>query len=190
MRASGRSTLVDRDDRLQAKLERLADHEFGLRHRTFGGVDKHDDAVDHRQDALDLTAEIGVARGVDDVDLGVFPMHRGALGENGDAALALQIVGVHGTLDLTLVVAVGAGLLQQLVDEGGLAVVDVGDDGDVAKVHSSSSGSDNAGARSHRKTGTHFSGSHSETWSSRGREAPKKEARPKDRAHPTRCGAI
>jgi peptidyl-prolyl cis-trans isomerase B (cyclophilin B) len=29
--------------------------------------------------------------------------------------------------------AQGAGLLQQLVDEGGLAVVDVGDDGDVAK---------------------------------------------------------
>jgi hypothetical protein len=52
-------------------------------------------------------------------------------------------------------------LLQQFVDEGGLAVVDVGDDGDVAKVHGCSSGSDNAGARSHRKTGTHFSGSRS-----------------------------
>jgi hypothetical protein len=34
-------------------------------------------------------------------------------------------------------------LLQQLVDEGGLAVVDVGDDSDIAKVHSCSSGSDN-----------------------------------------------
>jgi hypothetical protein len=31
-------------------------------------------------------------------------------------------------------------LLQQAVDEGGLAVVDVGDDGDVTKVHGSSSG--------------------------------------------------
>jgi hypothetical protein len=36
-----------------------------------------------------------------------------------------------------LVVAIGAGLLQQLVDEGGFAVVDVGDDGDVAKLHDS-----------------------------------------------------
>ena len=34
-----------------------------------------------------------------------------------------------------LVVAEGAGLLQQAVDQRGLAVVDVGDDGDVAKVH-------------------------------------------------------
>ena len=31
--------------------------------------------------------------------------------------------------------AEGAGLLQQLVDQRGLAVVDVGDDGDVAQVH-------------------------------------------------------
>ncbi len=70
-------------------------------------------------------------------------MHRRALGKNGDAALALQIVGIHRALDLALVVAVGAGLLQQLVDEGGLAVVDVSDDSDIAKVHDCSSGSDN-----------------------------------------------
>ncbi len=50
-------------------------------------------------------------------------------------ALAFDVVGVHRALDLPLVVAVGAGLLEQLVDEGGLAVVDVGDDGDVAQFH-------------------------------------------------------
>jgi len=52
-----------------------------------------------------------VAGGVDDVDLGVFPLHRGAFGQNGDAALAFQIVGIHGALNLALVVAIGAGLL-------------------------------------------------------------------------------
>src|SRR3954453_12757557 len=36
-----------------------------------------------------------------------------------------------------------------------------------------------AGARSRRKTGTHFSGSRSKTWNSKGRMTPKKEARPK-----------
>jgi hypothetical protein len=65
-------------------------------------------------------------------------------------------------------------LLQQAVDEGGLAVVDVGDDGDVTKVHGSSSGRAKVDARSHRKTGTHFSGS-----CSGGAFSPKKEARPK-----------
>src|SRR5439155_7355544 len=99
--------------------------------------------------------------GVDDVDAGVLPLHRGRLGQNGDAALALQIVGIHRALDHALVVPVGAGLLQQAVDERGFAVVDVGDDGDVTKVHGSSSGRAMAVGRSRRKTGTHFSGSRS-----------------------------
>ena len=63
--------LVDHDDRLEAELERLGDHELGLRQRALGGVDQHQRAVDHVEDALDLAAEIGVARRVDDVDAGV-----------------------------------------------------------------------------------------------------------------------
>ena len=66
----GAVDLVDHDDRPEAQRERLAGDELGLRHRAFGGVDQQDDAVDHRQDALDLGAEIGVAGGVDDVDVG------------------------------------------------------------------------------------------------------------------------
>jgi hypothetical protein len=42
-----------------------------------------------------------------------------------------MVVAVHHALG-DLLVAEGAGLAQQLVDQGGLAVVDVGDDGDVA----------------------------------------------------------
>ena len=57
------------------------------------------------------------------------------LGEDGDAALALEVVGIHRALGHPLVVAERAGLLQQPVDQGGLAMVDMGDDGDVAKVH-------------------------------------------------------
>jgi hypothetical protein len=127
--------LVDADDRLQADLQRLADHELGLRHRPLGGVDQHDGAVDHRQDPLDLAAEIGVAGRVDDVDAHPLPDHRGRLGENGDPALALEIVGIHHPLGDPLVLAERAGLLQQPVDQRGLAMVDVGDDGDVAELH-------------------------------------------------------
>ena len=57
------------------------------------------------------------------------------LGEDRDAALALEVVRVHDALAVLLVGAEDAALLQQGVDEGGLAVVDVGDDGDVAEVH-------------------------------------------------------
>ena len=127
--------LVDADDGFQPDLQRLADHELGLRHRPFGGVDQHDRAVDHRQDSLDLAAEIGMAGRVDDIDPDVLPHHRRRLGENGDAALALEVVRIHDPFGDALVVAERARLLQEPVDEGRLAVVDMGDDGDVAKLH-------------------------------------------------------
>ncbi len=53
------------------------------------------------------------------------------LRENGDAALALEIGVVHRALGDALVGAKGAALMKKGVDERGLAVVDVGDDGDV-----------------------------------------------------------
>ena len=90
--------------------ERLRQHEFGLRHRAFGGVDEEHRAIDHVEDALDLAAEIGMAGRVDDVDAGVLPDERGDLGEDGDAALALEIVRIHRALGHLLVVAEGAGL--------------------------------------------------------------------------------
>ena len=134
-RASDLSTLLTQTIGFSPIFERLADHELGLRHRPFGGVDEHDRAVDHRQDALDLAAEIGVAGRVDDIDPHVLPHHRRRLGENGDAALALEVVRIHDPLGDPLVVAERARLLQEPVDERRLAVVDMGDDGDVAKLH-------------------------------------------------------
>src|SRR5690606_3271595 len=107
-----------------------------------GGVDEQHDPVDHRQGTLDLATEVGVAGGVDDVDrdrvpavLGVV-LHRRVLGEDRDALLTFQVAGVHHALvDLVeLVGGEGTGLLEHAVDDGGLAVVDVGDDGDVADV--------------------------------------------------------
>ena len=69
---------------------------------------------------------------VDDVDAGAVPEDRGDLGQDGDAPLALQIVGIHGALGHPLVVAEGARLVQQPVDQCGLAMVDMGDDRHVA----------------------------------------------------------
>ena len=118
----------------QARGERLAQHEAGLRQRALGGVDEQDDPVDHRQAALDLAAEVGVAGGVDDVDRGAVPVDRGVLGEDRDPLLALQVAGVHDPVDRLGALAEGAGGAQHGVDERGLAVVDVGDDGDVAQI--------------------------------------------------------
>ena len=122
---------------LQPARQRLADDELGLRHRPLGGVDQHEDAVDHAEDALDLAAEIGVARRVDDVDAHVrrqlptevhlarivMPRSRSSSFESSDA------------LGDLLVGAERAALAQQLIDQRRLAVIDMRDDRDVADFH-------------------------------------------------------
>ena len=97
--------LVDDDDGLEPHLQGLGDHEFGLRQRPLGGVDQDQRAIHHVEDALDLAAEIGVAGGVDDIDPGVLPDQRGGLGQDGDAALAFEVVGIDRPLDDALIVA-------------------------------------------------------------------------------------
>ncbi len=126
--------LVDHDDRTQAELQRLLEHEAGLRQRPLRRVDQEQDAVHHPEDPLDLASEVGVPRRVDDVDLDALVADRGVLRQDGDAALALQIVAVHDPLHEPLVRAEGAGLLQQPIHERRLAMVDVRDDRDVPDV--------------------------------------------------------
>ena len=64
------------------------------------------------------------------------PGDRRVLGEDRDAALALERVGVERALLHDLAAAERAGLLEQAVDERGLAVVDVGHDCNVSYVTS------------------------------------------------------
>src|SRR6202044_3241413 len=56
----------------------------------------------------------------------------GVFGENGDAALALQLVRIHHAFSYLLIGAKGPGLAQHAVNQRGLAMVDMGDDGDIA----------------------------------------------------------
>jgi hypothetical protein len=131
----GAVDFVDDENRRELRLEGLGEDVAGLRQGTFGGVDEEHDAVDHLEGALDLAAEIGVAGSVDDIDLLAVVEDGGVLGEDGDAALALELVGVHDAVGQGFVGAKGSCLAQELIDEGGLAVVDVGDDGDIANAH-------------------------------------------------------
>ncbi len=126
--------LVDDQDDGEPGLERLAEHEAGLGLGPLRRVDQQEDAVDHGQRPLDLAAEVGVARGVDDVQLHAAEVHRRVLGQDGDALLPLQVGGVHDPVAHVLVLPEHSGLPEHGVDQGRLAVVDVGHDGDVAQV--------------------------------------------------------
>ena len=131
--------LVDEADQRQLRLECLAKDEARLGQGALRGVDQQHGAVDHREPALDLAAEVGVPGSVDDVDLEVglarpLQRERGVLGEDRDPALALLVARVHDALDDLLVGGECARLAQHRVDKGGLPVVDVGDDRDVPQL--------------------------------------------------------
>ena len=128
--------LVDHDDRRPSECERLTEHEARLRHRPIEGVHDEQHPIHHPQNPLDFSAEVAVARGVHDVDLGPPPPDRRVLCEDGDAPLALERIRIHHPLHYDLVLAKCAGLPQHLVHESRLAVVDVRDDGHVPDLHS------------------------------------------------------
>ena len=126
--------LVDDDHDLEPVGQGLAEHEAGLGLGAVIGVHEQENAVHHPERPLDLAAEVGVAGGVDDVDRLVVPVDRRVLGLDRDALFLLQVHRVHGPLLNALVGAEDAALLEELVDEGGLPVVNVGDNGDIADV--------------------------------------------------------
>ena len=127
--------LVQDQNGAKAELEGLAEHELGLGHNALFGIHQQQAAIHHAKDTLHLAAEVGVAGGVDDVDAGLtrraIPKDTGALGQNGNAALTLLVVGVHGPLNGCFVGSEYPRLRQKLVDQRGFAVVNVRDDGDV-----------------------------------------------------------
>src|SRR5208337_3215274 len=82
--------------------------------------------------AFHFAAKIGVAGRVHDIDFHARIKHSRVLGEDGDAALAFQIVRVHDPLGDGLVVAESAALAEHGVNQRGLAVVHVGNNGDVS----------------------------------------------------------
>jgi hypothetical protein len=75
-----------------------------------------------------------MTRRVDDVDLDPSIANRGRLGEDGDALLPLEVVGVHDQFADLFVRSEDVRLLEQGIDQRRLAMVDVGDDGDISQV--------------------------------------------------------
>ena len=125
--------LVDHYNRPRTALQRLAQHEPRLRLRAILSIDEQQHAINHAQRPLHFAAEIRVAGRVDNIDVVVAILERRVLGLDGDALLALQIHRIHDALLLRngLVGAKRTRLLEQTVDERGLPVIHVRNNGDV-----------------------------------------------------------
>src|ERR1035441_4753318 len=125
---------VDDHDGGKLVFQRLAEHVAGLWKRPFAGVHQQHDAIDNLESALHFSAEIAVSGRVDDVDLHAVVTHAGDFGEDGDAPLALQVVGIHDAVDVLLMRAEDAALVEHGVHESGLAMIHVRDDGDITNI--------------------------------------------------------
>ena len=124
--------LIYHDDNGMIQLKRALKNKTGLRHGTLGCIYKQKHAVDHFKHTLDLAAEVGVTGGVNYVDLYALVMYSGVFGQNGNAALTLDIARVHDAGAHFLIVTENTALLKHLVDQGGFAVVNVCDNGNVS----------------------------------------------------------
>src|SRR5690606_2595612 len=130
--------LVEDRDHFQALLHRGVAVGDRLRLDALGGVHHQQRAFAGGQRAADFVAEVHVPGGVDEVELVDLPVlglvRQGhGLGLDGDAALALDRVVVEHLL-FHLARGQAAAQLDDAVGQGRLAVVDVGDDREVANV--------------------------------------------------------
>jgi len=105
-----------------------------VRHRPFDSIDEQQDAIDEAHDTLDFAAKVGMTGCIDDVDFDIAVGDRRVLGDNGDAALSLQVHFIHDALGNGLIGAKDTALLKHSVHEGGLAVIDVSDNRDISQV--------------------------------------------------------
>ena len=128
----GAVDLVDHDDWRQTPFEGFPENEARLGQGTFRGVDQQQDAVDHREGALDLATEVRVSGRIDDIDEEIPVMNRRVLRQDCDATLALEVGVVHRAFGDPLVGSKNTALVKHGVDQGRFPMVDVGDDGDVA----------------------------------------------------------
>src|SRR5438128_444041 len=126
--------LVEAYDRWQPELEGFGQDEAGLGQRPLRGVDQQQHPIHHGERPFDLATEVGVARGIDDVDVDSVPDDGRVLRGDGDAGLPPEREGVEDPVGNLLADAEDPRLAQHAVDQRRLPMVDVGDDRNVADV--------------------------------------------------------
>ena len=134
----GQVDFVDDGDEGEALFHREVDVGDGLGFDSLCSIDDQEGAFAGGEGAGDFVGEIDMPRGVHEVEFVDFTglglvLHRDRMRFDGDAALAFE---VHGVEHLILLLADldGAGVFEEAVGEGGLAVVDVGNDAEITSI--------------------------------------------------------
>jgi len=124
--------LIHHHDRFKIQLQCFIQNKPRLRHRAFRRIDQKKHAVSEVQHALNLSAEITMSGGVDDIDLHALVFDADIFRQNGNAALTFEVVAIEHALLKFLVVAKQVRLLNNLIHQRRLAVVNMRDDRDIA----------------------------------------------------------
>jgi hypothetical protein len=129
--------LVDKDQKRDLQALEAADKDSSLRLDALDSRDDEDGPVENAERTLDLSDEIGVAGGVDQIDQRVGDRERDDGGTDRDAALTLEGVGVRlgvASADAADVVA-DPGLEEQPFGQCGFTGIDMRDDAKVEGGH-------------------------------------------------------
>ena len=80
---------IDEHNRAEPLFKRLLQHEARLGHGAFVGIHNQKAAIHHAEHPLNFSTEVGVARGINNIDSNPFVINGGILRKNRNAALAL-----------------------------------------------------------------------------------------------------
>ena len=128
--------LVDTDNDRMIQFQSLLQNELSLWHGTFKGVHHKDDPIHHLENTFNLSAEVRMAWGIDDINLYPVISNCCIFGEDCDATFPLDIIGVHYTLHHFLVFPECTTLFEQFVHQSGFTMINMGDDRYITNIFS------------------------------------------------------
>ena len=128
----GTVDFIEDDNGRQIRLQSFLQDVARLGQGAFAGVHQEEHAIDHAQGALDFAAKVAMARRIHDIDARAAIEKRRVLGQDGDAPLSFEVVGIHHPVDDFLIDTKDSALAEHGIDQGGFTVVHMGDNGDIA----------------------------------------------------------
>ena len=109
-------------------------HKLSLRHWAFLSVNDKKNAVGHIESTFNLTGEVSVARGIDNVDFVIVIEDRSLFCGNCNSPLMFLVHGIHNKRlrHFRLIIAKGVGLFQETINKRGLTMVNVSDNRNIS----------------------------------------------------------
>ena len=126
--------LVNNQDDGKLSGQGLLHNKTRLGERPLAGIDQEDHSVHHVEAPLHFTAEIGMTGRVDDIDFHVVVPDGCVLRHDGDPTFFFQVHRIHHPFHHDLMCPEGAGLPEHGIEQGGFAVIDMRNDGNISDI--------------------------------------------------------